>query len=211
MNEVVNDIFKCDIIDYKSISEHLPAAIQALYYPKVVDNYTLAEIRDALRIQQLQSKSWLFQHLEKLDRNSKILVVGSWIGFISYCIQKMGFVDVTETDMDEKHKNVSEFLNSKFPKFYHYSKDVNALDLTYYDVIVCTSCEHIADITWYLKAKNGTKLFLQSNNLVHEEHINLVNSAEELHKQYPYVNVEYMGTMIYNDIFSRYMIIGEKI
>jgi hypothetical protein len=206
----MNEIFNCDLIDCDMVSIHLPKVIESLYYSNITDLYDLIEFRDALRLQQLQSKSWLLQHLDKLDRNSKILVVGSWIGFISYCIQKMGFIDVSETDMDPKHQKISQRLNSQFSNFQHYNSDVNLLNLSYFDVIICTSCEHISDISWYSKVKNGTKLFLQSNNLIHEQHTKIVQSVEEFITHYPNIKLKYIGTMIYNELFSRYMIIGEK-
>ena len=206
----MNEIFNCDLIDCDTVSIHLPEVIESLYYSNITDLYDLIEFRDALRLQQLQSKSWLLQHLDKLDRNSKILVVGSWIGFLSYCIQKIGFTDVSETDMDPKHQKISQRLNSQFSNFQHYNSDVNLLNLSYFDVIVCTSCEHISDTSWYSKIKNGTKLFLQSNNLIHEQHTKIVQSVEEFVSHYPNIKLEYTGTMIYNKLFSRYMIIGEK-
>jgi hypothetical protein len=205
----MNEMIECDDINYDDIAIHLPWVITSLYSDGVVDNYSLAEIRDALRIQQLQSKSWLYNHLKDLDRESKILVVGSWLGFTSYCLLKMGFKSIHETDTDPKHRKLSTWMNREFNKFCSISMDVNKIPLEFHDVIICTSCEHIENNEWFDRVIPKTKMFLQSTNLVLPDHINTVNSIEEFSEKYP-LNLEYSGTMKYSDSFYRYMLVGEK-
>jgi hypothetical protein len=206
----VNDIFVSSKIDYTNLSIHIPWAIDSLYCQGVIDNYDLREIVDALRIQQLQSKAWLFNQFKELNPQNKILVIGSWIGFISYCLHKKGFTNVTEIDLDPKHQKLSEWMNREFKNFKHYSENVNNINMDGYDVIICTSCEHLENNEWFYKIKPKTKLFLQSTNLILPDHPNTVNSANELLEIYP-LNLSYMGTMIYNINFKRYMITGEKL
>jgi hypothetical protein len=204
----MNNVIECDDVNYDEVSIHIPWAITSFYCNGVIDDYELSEVRDAFRIQQLQSKSWLYNHLKDLDRKSKILIVGSWIGFTSYCLFKMGFKNIHETDTEPKHKKLSQWMNRDFP-ITVYSLDVNNMPVQFYDVIICTSCEHIANNEWFDRATPKTKMFLQSTNLVLPDHINTVNSIEEFSEKYP-LNLEYSGTMKYSDSFYRYMLVGEK-
>ena len=207
-----NHIFSCTDIPYEKVATHIPWVMNSLYcHVNNTDFVSLEEIRDAFRVQQCQSKQWLLNNIvsPSINLNSKILVVGSWLGFTSYCLHKLGFNNVTETDLDPKYQILSETINNQFSNFKHFSEDINNLPVEDYDVIICTSCEHIEDNTWFDRVKPKTKLFLQSTNLVLPDHTNTVNSVEEFSEKYP-LNLSYMGTMIYHQSFFRYMIIGEK-
>ena len=207
-----NHVFSCADIPYEKVATHIPWVMNSLYnFENISYLVSLEEIRDAFRVQQCQSKQWLLNNIvsPSINLNSKILVVGSWLGFTSYCLHKLGFINVTETDLDPKYQMLSEIINNQFKNFKHYSEDINNISVDEYDVIICTSCEHIEDNSWFDRIQPKTKLFLQSTNLVLPDHPNTVNSAEEFSEKYP-LNLSYMGTMKYHKSFFRYMIIGEK-
>jgi hypothetical protein len=94
-------------------------------------------------------------------------------------------------------------------KFLHMSIDVNQIDMSQYDLIINTSSEHISDNSWFQNIKHGTIVALQSTNLKADDHTNLVHSTSELKEKYP-LNFSYADEMVYNETYSRYMIIGEK-
>lgn len=197
-------------IDYTALCEHIPTVLQALYVEEILKSVSLTEIRDAFRINQMQGKAWLFEQLKDVDRTSKVMVIGSWLGFTSYCLYKAGFTFITETDPDSRLTQISKHINASNANFLHLQKDVNELDLSKYDLVISTSCEHIGNNSWFNSIRPGALVALQSTNLKWHDHVNTVNSVEELKKQFK-LNYQYADEMMFNTMFTRYMIIGEKI
>jgi hypothetical protein len=201
---------KCEEINYDSICAHIPHVIQTMYDPKILDSTTLIEIRDAFRINQMQGKAWMLSNIKKVNRNTKVLVIGSWLGFTSYCLFKEGFKYITETDIDSRLEKMARQVNLPNESFKHLNNDVNELDLSDYGLIINTSCEHIEDNRWFDKAKSGTILALQSTNFRCPDHVNIVNSLDEMKSKYP-LKYTYADDLVFNQMFVRYMVVGEKI
>jgi hypothetical protein len=201
---------KCEEINYDSICAHIPHVIQTMYDPKILDSTTLIEIRDAFRINQMQGKAWMLNNIKKVNRNTKVLVIGSWLGFTSYCLFKEGFKYITETDIDSRLEKMARQVNLPNESFKHLNNDVNELDLSDYGLIINTSCEHIEDNRWFDKVKSGTILALQSTNFKCPDHVNIVNSLDEMKSKYP-LRYTYADDLVFNQMFVRYMVVGEKI
>jgi protein-tyrosine-phosphatase len=197
-------------IDYTSLCEHIPTVLQALYVEEILKSVSLTEIRDAFRIQQMQGKAWLFEQLKDVDRNSKVMVIGSWLGFTSYCLYKAGFNYITETDPDSRLTHIAKRINASNPNFLHLQKDVNELDLSKYDLVISTSCEHIGNNSWFDSIRPGALVALQSTNLKWHDHVNTVDSVEEFKNQFK-LDYRYADEMFFNTMFTRYMIIGKKL
>jgi hypothetical protein len=199
----------CTEVNYDRVSIHIPHVIQTLYVPEILSSTSLVELRDAFRPNQLQGKAWMFDNIKHVNRNTNVLVVGSWLGFTSYCLFKEGFVSITETDPDERLELMACEIN-RMAIFKHLNRDVNELDLSRYGLIINTSCEHIADNRWFDNVKPGTILALQSTNFKCPDHVNTVENLEEMKTKYP-LNITYADELVFNQVFSRFMIIGEKI
>lgn len=201
---------KCEDINYNSICAHIPHVIQSLYLTDILNSTSLIEIRDAFRINQMQGKAWLLDNIKNVNRNTKVLVVGSWLGFSSYCLYKEGFKFITETDIDSRLEKMARQVNLPNDAFNHLNEDVNKLDLSSYGLIINTSCEHIEDNRWFDNVKSGTILALQSTNFRCPDHVNTVNNLEEMKRKYP-LKYSYADDLVFNSMFSRYMVVGEKI
>lgn len=195
---------------YKQICSYIPDVMQHLYSDHARNSIDLVELRDAFRANQMQGKAWLCDNINHFSRSSKILVVGSWLGFLSYCLYKMGFNYITETDIDSRLEILSCSLNSVNDNFLHYNYDVNDIQLDEYDIIINTSCEHIENNNWFYNIKDGTILVLQSTNFVSHDHPNTVNSIDEMKSKYKLSKYMYEGELVFNSSFSRFMIIGVK-
>lgn len=193
---------------FQEITTHIPHVMQTLYTPNVLQSVTLEEIRDAFRPQQLTDKSWLLQQMVGVDRQSRILVIGSWIGFTSYCLFKMGFINITETDPDQRLEIISKQINRENSYFRHMNCDVNFLNLDY-DVIINTSCEHIVNNQWYDNVRTGTRLFLQSTNFKSVDHTNTVDTLDSMVEKYP-MQTHYKGQIKHSELFTRFMLCGYK-
>jgi hypothetical protein len=197
-------------INYTFPASLIPGVMNALYNEKVSGVISLNEIRDAFRIKQMQSKSWLLKEIEKknIKKDSSILVIGSWLGFTSYCLYRMGFNRITECDPDGRLEGFAKHLNRENRSFLHLSKDVNELDLSSYQIIINTSCEHIANNSWFDNIKNTSIIFLHSNNLEGYDHTNICSSLDEMIVKYP-MKLDYSEELKF-DSYSRYMLIGAK-
>lgn len=194
---------------YESICSYIPHVVETLYNPNVLSSTTLTEIRDAFRPNQMQGKAWLLDNIQNIDRNSKVLVVGSWLGFTSYCLYKQGFNHITETDPDSRLELISRYINKENKALKHLNSDVNDLDVSGYDLIINTSCEHISDNTWFDKISPGTTVVLQSTNLKCVDHVNTVDSLIQMKMKYP-LKLSYSDKLVFSPSFTRFMLIGQK-
>jgi hypothetical protein len=206
MNKIEN-ITATDI-DINFVSSIIPIFMNSLYDDQSLKSVSLEEIRDAFRLKQIQSKSWLLEKIKDFDKELPVLVVGSWLGFTSLCLYNIGFKNISETDPDERLSRIACHANRFNKKFQHYSEDVNNLDLSKYKLIINTSCEHIDNNSWYNKITPGTKVILHSNNLSGYGHVNTCQTLTEMIDQYP-MNLHYSGSLdFYN--YKRFMLVGEK-
>jgi len=62
---------------------------------------------------------------------------------------------------------------------------------------------------WYDRIKSGTKLVIQSNDLVIEDHINNCKTLDDFKKKYPLKKIEYSNTLELN-VFNRFTLSGIK-
>lgn len=199
----------CDDIDYSFVSVNIPHVIQSLYVENILNSITLTEFRDCFRINQMQGKAWLLKQLESVNRETPVLVIGSWMGFTSYCLYKMGFKYITETDPDSRLALIAQQVNRSNPNFKHLNKDVNELNLDQYGLIINTSCEHIVDNTWFDNIHLDCLIALQSTNLPWHDHVNTVESVEEMKSKYP-MNYLYEDELVFNPKYTRFMLVGKK-
>jgi hypothetical protein len=101
---------------------------------------------------------------------------------------------------------IAKHLNRFNTNFKHITDDVNNVDMSEYDVIINTSCEHIADDSWFHKINKHALVILHSTNLKADDHYNTCNSLIEMTNKYP-MDYRYTGELLL-DTYSRYMVIG---
>ena len=202
----MNLLTRKEDIDYSGVTVHIPWVMNTLGIKGAIEVVYLAEIRDAFRVQQMQSKAWLLSQVEQFDRTSKILVIGSWLGFTSYCLYKLGFTYISETDPESRFAVLANNINRENPNFQHFSQDVNNLDVSSYDLIINTSCEHIGNNTWFKNIKPDCQVVLHSTNMKWHDHVNTVENLEEMKSKYP-MNLTYAGQLDFGGS-SRFMLVG---
>jgi hypothetical protein len=196
-------------IDYNYVAGCIPEFINALYNEEALAVTDLKEIRDAFRKKQIEGKASLLnladQYCQKQD---KILVVGSWIGFTSFCLYKMGYSNITETDPDTRLDALTTHANRFNADFKHLSEDVNQLDVSQFNTVINTSCEHILDNTWFDNAPKGTTFFLQSTDYPNWDHVNTCSSIEEMISKYPMELLHSETLQLGN--YNRFFLVGRK-
>jgi D-arabinose 1-dehydrogenase-like Zn-dependent alcohol dehydrogenase len=195
-------------IDYTFVASLIPDVMNALYNEDAAKDILLNEIRDAFRIKQMQSKAWLIDQIQSqnISKDSKILIIGSWLGFTSWCLYKMGYQHITEIDLDARLEKFAKHLNRFNKNFTHISDDVNNIDTSKFDIVINTSCEHIDNDKWFKSLNSKSLVFLHSNNLPGYEHTNNSTDLNDMIKKYP-LTLKYSGSLNFND-WQRFMLVG---
>ena len=166
---------------------------------------------ESFRPAQITCKKWLVDEVLNFSMNwKKVLVLGSWNGILLYELFKVygkvewyDFVDINP--IAHKHRDIY-FEQHKFNKNYNSitMRAEDYSDLSGYDLVINTSCEHMPDIP----AEFGPMYALQSNNYFSiKEHINCVESWEELKKKNNMKRVHYHGEKEFKN-YKRFMVIG---
>lgn len=198
-------------LDYSRIASYIPEVMNALYDAESFESTSLTEMRDAFRMKQLQGKTWLLNTglLEHcLDKSKRVLVVGSWFGFTSFCLHKLGFSNVTEVDPDGRLEHFAKHLNRFNKRYTHVTADINTVDMSNYDIIVNPSGEHIVDNTWFDNISPSATVIVHSTDYPASDHVNTCQHQDELLDRYRMSPV-FLGTLDLQT-YKRFMIVGLK-
>ena len=165
------------------------------------------DIAQSFDEKQIKCKKWLYQKLSNIPipEQKRIYIAGSWYGNILVPrIQKLyPQTEIRLHDIDQEAILISKnyyFKNNNLVK----SDCVDCSKYQYKYFVINTSCEHMIP----LKCRQGTYVVLQSNNYRNiDEHINCVDSVEELAHQYNVSEVYYAGELDFEN-YTRFMVIG---
>ncbi|QRY65946.1 class I SAM-dependent methyltransferase (plasmid) [Ensifer sp. PDNC004] len=184
---------------------------------RVIAKHPDAHIANAFNHKQVACKVWARDTLFEVAGPSygKIAILGGWYGILGAMLledQRFDVAAVDSFDIDPDVEAVARTLNAAFPdKFHAVTADMYAIDYATLaaDVVINTSCEHIADLkAWLDRIPAGTRVLLQSNNYFSEPtHINCVASVEEFAKQAALTTVEFAGALPTKK-YTRFMLIG---
>ena len=173
----------------------------------------------AFNHKQIASKQWLCNELFKACGGTlgRVLVTGGWYGVLSSMIfndPRFTAGHITSLDIDEDCAPVAAVLNRRFVEegvFKAVTSDMTAFDYAAHapDVVINTSCEHIADLPhWLARLPPGTRVILQSNNYRREaDHVACVDSVEELADKARLSVVDFSGALASKN-YTRFMLIG---
>lgn len=169
------------------------------------DDIELAKsIANSVNQNQLKNKYWLIEHLQPyLDMytDPKIVVAAGWHGLTAHMLDN----NVTSFDMDPVCKDVHLFPNVNYK-----TAKVEDFDPSQYDIIICTSCEHITDDVinnFIAKKKPSSICLLQSNNYYYiSEHINCKENCDEFAEK---INLKILDKFTLKlKKYDRFMLIG---
>jgi len=188
-----------------TIQQFIPDFLDILYTADVRRLITLEEVRDAFHTNQILSKEHAVAGFRTLSP-SNTLYVGSWIGFLTYCLKKeFPNIKFSELDIDHRCATFSKYF-SQVP---HYTCDIQYFNmLSEFDTVINLSCEHM-DNRWFDRIKHGTNVLLQSNNLRIDDHVNCCDSIDEMKEKYNLTNITYSHTLELN-VMNRYTLAGIK-
>ena len=179
----------------------------------VTNDRQVKSIINSLNDNQEKSKNWLIDKSKEyfdLLNNPKICVAAGWYGHLANKLSKYTDQKVLSFDSDPKTKKIG---NKLYPNVWFKIEDVKDFEFKKFDVVVCTSSEHLEpkllDSMIY-KIRAGALVILQSNNYFEiEEHINCHKSLDDFERSIKLNTILYKDTLKL-DKFDRYMIIGTK-
>lgn len=197
-------------------SEFIIKYTNALYNCPEEQSPRYDEFRDMFSLGQIASKTWLATELKKINLPIKtICLCGAWFGTLAFYLKKsLNDVKINCIDLDPRCeffiKNLSGlsqdnvWLSAKTANMQNY--ELNE------DCIVNTSCEHIDDLTlWLKKIPSGRTVVLQSTNYKKPiDHISTVDSVDEflLKTEFEFNEIYFSGTLDVG-LYKRFMIIGK--
>jgi hypothetical protein len=183
--------------------------------------YVFKRVMDYMNQSQLESKLWIIQELIKLGvKPKRVAILAGW--FAQYIVpllydnfESVEWVENFEIDQDVKR------LSYKFNKRLKEDKKYRTLITNVMfdriqsgmDTIINCACEHMYPM-WKFRElnetfqKNPLYILQSSNDEQHEDHINCVNSEEELIDQARIKDVIYSGSKILSNESTRFMVIG---
>jgi hypothetical protein len=186
---------------------------------KISNNGDIKSIVNSVNSNQNMSKEWLVDNIsQRLDfvvENPRVCVAAGWYGMLADKMRDFTDNKVVSFDVDPKCAQYGKIM---YPEVSFKTADINDFHAGQYDVLMCTSCEHISDETLnkFLRTRKQQSLVvLQSNNYFGlEEHINCKNSLKEFIDSLTYavpsakINILNSSEKRINDKFDRYMVIG---
>ena len=177
--------------------------------------------KDAFSSGQVGSKIWLCEELERLGWKSNLThIYGGWYGVLGFLLLSRGKFNVNRIEsyyIDPTCEPIADILNEYWVwqnwKFKAHTADCNLVKSNLADLVINTSTEHFDSLLWFNYIPPGTRVILQGNNMLHDDHVIHSNNLEEFKKHYPLSEILYEGCkeFVYPDWqFTRYMIIGVK-
>lgn len=186
--------------------------------------------KDAFASGQVGSKIWLAENLEncvsKLNlqgefiHSLKIVMLGGWYGVTNFILQSrknLNIEYVRSVDIDAEACANADLLNENWVwknwQFKSMCQDANYTELFDYDIIINSSIEHIPTLQWWENIPEGKLVVLQSNNMIHDDHVFNHSSQEEFSQDFDLTTTLYLGEKLfqYTDWqFKRFMKIGIK-
>ena len=191
--------------------------------------YVFKRVMDSMNQSQLESKLWIIQELIKLGvKPKKVAILAGW--FAQYIVpllydnfESVEWVENFEIDQDVKRLSYKFNKRLKEDKKYQiiiknvmFDKIQSAQHAGYngsMDTIINCSCEHMYPM-WKFRdlnktvQKNSLYILQSSDDDQHDDHINCVQSEDELIDQAKIKHVMYSGSKILSNKSTRFMVIG---
>jgi len=205
---------------------------------KSLASYPTLNWNDALSKGQLFSKLWLIEELKNLDLDlGTVFVCAGWVGTLPALIFKDGNLKYNvfrSFDIDQTCADAADSLNRdpyviegwKFKAttsdifeinysthtYFTQRRDGSSTDLTETpDTIINTSCDHIDpfDDWWNMIPKNKLVILQNNDSKIDDDHVNNINSLDEMKAQAPMEKILFEGVLRLPD-YNRFMLIGYK-
>jgi hypothetical protein len=184
---------------------------------RVIAKHPEADIGNAFNHKQVGSKMWARDRLLESSgaHFGHIWILGGWYGVLAAMLfddARFDIEAIDSIDIDPAVAAVAETLNRPAGERFHaLTADMHTLDYSAAppDLVVNTSCEHIANVRdWLELLPRGTQVLLQSNDYFCEPtHINCVASLDAFEKMAALRELRFSGELAMKK-YTRFMLIG---
>ena len=152
--------------------------------------------------------------LEHIDKNSEVIIFGSWYGSILIPKLSKHVKKISCIDLDSRVLKISKNrLFSHLKNIEYIPGDIFELDLKRYhtaSLVINPSCEHMRPMKEWQYWKKDMIFALTSNNMHDiEGHINCVNSIQEFKDQLPNNSKILVEDEIKDSRGIRYLMVGK--
>ncbi len=184
---------------------------------RVIAEHPQAEVGTAFNHKQLACKMWARDSLFKTLGGTfqRIWILGGWYGVLAAMLLDDPRFTVTTAESIDIDPAVAEvartLVGNAEHRFHALTRDMYTLDYAAarVDLIINTSCEHIADVRgWLALLPRSTPVLLQSNDYFSEPtHISCVRSLAE------FASVARLSELLFSGelpmkYYTRFMLIG---
>tara|TARA_X000001036_G_C20637856_1_gene789884 strand:- start:280 stop:864 length:585 start_codon:yes stop_codon:yes gene_type:complete len=175
------------------------------------------DLLDSFSPNQFKSKLKLINHIKDLNilnKNSEIVIFGSWYGSILIPAFYNDVKQITAIDIDPKVISKAKYKIFKDYNVDFISKDVfdwapDSSRIKKTDLIINTSCEHMRPMK-ELKLDTKSYFAFQSNNMLSiEGHINCVYDLDDFKRQLPDNAKVLIEDKIKDERGTRFLLIGK--
>lgn len=196
------------------IEKFIPKFLSCLYDERIKDVIPGQELIDMFHSNQINSIYEILKAADTLrlqDMPTKTLYIGSWMGFKTKLFSEYYGLSITELELDERCKAVSEIWNSDNKNYDgHVQGDATKLDKEFYKdfkTVINPSCEHMSD-EWYYNLPDGTFMILQSNDFNIPQHTNIVKNVQEMKEKYKMKDI--YSCTLQCTVYQRFTLAGIK-
>ena len=184
--------------------------------------YVFKRVMDSLNSSQLQSKLWLIEELNCLEiKPTNVCLIAGWYAHYVGPLLLDTFSSIQLIENFEIDKDIREMtyrFNKRFKdedKYRVVIKNIMFKELSKeqdFDLVINCACEHMFPM-WKFREINEEQdpvyVLQSSDDDTHDDHINCVQSADELIEQARIVDVLYSGSIKLHNGTTRFMVIGQ--
>ena len=183
---------------------------------RVIARHPEAEIGTAFNHKQVACKMWARDCLYAATggRYRKVWLMGGWYGVLAAMLfddRRFDIALLESFDIDPDVATIARTLTGGGENFHAATADMYDLDYRQAkpDLVINTSCEHIADVrAWLNLLAPGTLVLLQSNDYFSEPtHVNCMPSLAAFAKHAALAGTLYAGELPQKK-YTRFMLIG---
>ena len=196
------------------IEKYIPKFLSCLYDERIKDVIPGQELIDMFHSNQINS---IYEILKAADTlrlqgmSTKTLYIGSWMGFKTKLFSEYYGLNITELELDQRCKAVSEIWNSDNKNYDgHIQGAATQFDKEFYKdfkTVINPSCEHMSD-DWYYNIPDGTFMILQSNDFDIPQHTNIVKNIQEMKEKYKMTDI--YSCTLQCTVYQRFTLAGIK-
>ena len=199
-------------MDYKQVLDTITDYV-GNYYGFPYDQAQAQALRDSLSSGQLGSKVRVAQTIAERTPGQapfRGFFIGHWHGFLPRLLYRMGKLQLgAGVELDPFWVDFSNRLNQDWQWLSSCADIRTVQDLSAYNLVVNTSCEHMTD-EWLTLPAVGSWVCAQSTNYQHATHINTSDSLESFASRFTGYQIVHQCTDQYV-VYDRYTVLAVKL